>query len=248
MSLLMIRKVKDISKKFIELAHQPKKLLDFVKAVDLNLQDNRGYAVMHYLAEIGNADMIRFVVENGASANIVDTHGQLPLHIATKHSHLRAVNFLIKLTRNIDAQDRYGNSALHLAAKHGDIAIVKSLIKADALANTLNEDEATPTELAEQYHHQAIVKYLREHGGVKIMHVFSALLKALKYLDLKRKLFILSFTLITIGWSMFATIKTNGELFPALFTAVGASIGLFIICIEKSYKLVRNNERNEHNK
>jgi len=243
----MTQKVKELSKKLVELAHQPKKLIQFIQTINLEMQDNRGYSMLHYMAEIGNHELILLLHKHQADPNVQDAHGQLPLHVATTRGHLKAVNTLIKITRNIDLQDRYGNSSLHLAAKHGDIIIVKALIKANALTNTINEDGSTPTALAEAYKHHAIAQHLIKNGGVKIMHILKAVYKAYTHSAIQYKILICAFSTLTIGLSLFATMKTNGELFPALIAAIGASLGITMICLEKPYRLVRMHERNQHN-
>lgn len=243
----MIRKVRDIALQLITRAHEHKKIVAMLRLMELNNLDNRGYTILHYVAELGNADLIVTLCNNGANANIEDHYGQLPLHLAARHGNLKAVVALLKITKNIDAQDRYGNSSLHLAAKHGDIVIVKRLLKYGALVNTLNEHGLTAVALAEENRHIAIVKLLRSYGGKKVKNVLAAVIEAYQETDIIRKIALNLFIIIVLGGSMFATIATKGQLWFSVIGATGASIGLAMVCLEKPYRYIRMRERYQHN-
>lgn len=244
----MIRKIRYLAKQLIINAHSNKKLMAQLQQIVPNNQDNRGYTIAHYVAEIGNANLLSYLHKNGADMNITDHYGQLPLHLAARKGNLKAVVTLLKMTSNVDAQDRYGNTALHIAAKHGDITIVKKLIRAGASANIVNEHGHTVMAIAEENEHKAVVKILSINGAKKIRNIAEAVIEAYFTADARVRLILNLFTLIMLGGAIIATFATSGQLWHSILAAMGASMGLAMIALEKPYRYVRLREKYKYNK
>lgn len=243
----MERKAKYLAAQLVAHSHNLPKLRELLQDADINDKDERGYTLMHFIANLGNADLLKLLQSYHADANICDRYGEVPLHIATKAGHIKAVNMLIKMTSSINIQDRYGDSALHLAAKQGDIAIIKLLIRAGAVLNTINEHGLTPLAMAEENNHTAAVVLLQNQGGKKTMSIMNAIKYAYKAADMISKFCMSSFSVCAVGSSIIATIATSGELALSILGAVGASLGLAMVCLEKPYRKFRITERYNFN-
>lgn len=60
--------------------------LDKVKAFvasgeDVNSKDSNGYSAIHAAASYGNADVLRWLLENGGRTDLTDNDGDTPLHV-----------------------------------------------------------------------------------------------------------------------------------------------------------------------
>jgi ankyrin repeat protein len=79
------------------------------KKVDVNRKDNYGTA-LHYMAQVGNAESIRLMLENGADIDAKNSGGETALHIA-EGSFSRfpeLISLLVAKGANIYAKDNQG--------------------------------------------------------------------------------------------------------------------------------------------
>ena len=71
--------------------------------------------------------VVRMLLEQGASVNAIDTDGCTALHLAAQDGHERIVRLLLRNGAVIDALDRQGRTAGDLAQKHGHAKVTASL-------------------------------------------------------------------------------------------------------------------------
>ncbi len=90
---------------------------------------------LHYASVVDHADMVSWLLENGAEINI-NGDGRSPLHIASVRGNLNIVNHLLAFGCSRDGKDKYGYAPLSLASLRGHLDIMKSL-----LANSSNGTE-----------------------------------------------------------------------------------------------------------
>jgi ankyrin repeat protein len=50
---------------------------------------------LHYTAESGNLDLMKYLINNGANPATLSTEGSSPLHHAAKEGHTDIISFLI---------------------------------------------------------------------------------------------------------------------------------------------------------
>ena len=75
-------------------------------AANVNVKDNYGWALLHYLARDGNIDVMRLLMDFGADANVRSKDGRTPLHEATENGHLEIVRLLAEHHVEIEYKDR----------------------------------------------------------------------------------------------------------------------------------------------
>ncbi|WP_333023210.1 ankyrin repeat domain-containing protein [Wolbachia endosymbiont of Pentidionis agamae] len=87
---------------------------------DINFHDDlySCTALMH-AAQLGNVNVIEFLIEEGSDIYARDNDGKTALMIAAKMCFKDIVEYLIKAGANINHQDKYNNNALICAAKSG---------------------------------------------------------------------------------------------------------------------------------
>ncbi|KAA0198653.1 hypothetical protein HAZT_HAZT005549, partial [Hyalella azteca] len=91
---------------------------------------NRSYSTpLHLAAEGGNAELVEFLVTNGASATLEDGEGLTAVHLAARYGHLEVINSLGYTHQDLGIFSRkLGMTALHIAAHYGQTEILRELI------------------------------------------------------------------------------------------------------------------------
>ena len=127
----------------------------------------QGWGVLHYLAESGNVEMMRFMVEKGANVNMTDKQkGQTPLFIAVEYDHRSMIEALIQVGADVDIIDKWsGRAVIHEAAYKGNLEQVKLLTSLGATLESQDKRGRTAIILAMGEGHSEIVEYWLEHGG-----------------------------------------------------------------------------------
>jgi hypothetical protein len=94
------------------------------------------------------AELILWLVENGANIEAVDTYERTALH---QHCMSRSGNItvILELGANVKAVDKYRDTPLHFAAGSGfNVSSVKKLIEYGANTKALNTNKQTPLQRA----------------------------------------------------------------------------------------------------
>ncbi|MGL9731678.1 MAG: ankyrin repeat domain-containing protein [Wolbachia sp.] len=123
--------------------HHSGKLVRTVK-----VEDNHGQTLLHIAAKRGHLNVMKCLVNKGASTNTKDKYDNTPLHSAAYTGKLNIVKYLIIENNNINAKANYGMTPLHLTAENGKLNIAKCLIEKDADVNARDEYDAIPLHLA----------------------------------------------------------------------------------------------------
>ena len=82
--------------------------------MDLNACDDKKRTALHIGAATGADDIVRLLLENGASPNVKDVNANSPLHLAACSGHIRTVTLLLHYGGDIFATDVNGKTPLHL--------------------------------------------------------------------------------------------------------------------------------------
>lgn len=103
-------------------------LLDY--GADVNTAGRKGFSLLHYAADNGNANMTRMLLDNGANPNIVERgSGQTPLHRAALDNKKTVAEMLHAHGADMNARDWYGKTPLSLAKEGGHTEIIELLRK-----------------------------------------------------------------------------------------------------------------------
>ncbi|WP_353280976.1 ankyrin repeat domain-containing protein [Wolbachia endosymbiont (group B) of Tholera decimalis] len=131
---------------------------ELVKIV--NVKDNHGQTLLHIAAKSGNLNVMKCLVNKGASTNTKDKYDNTPLHSAAYAGELDIVKYLIIKNNNINAKGEYGRTPLHIAAINGDLDMVEYLIKRYANIDAKDNCGMTPLHLAADVGELGIVEHL----------------------------------------------------------------------------------------
>jgi ankyrin repeat protein len=64
--------------------------------INLNYIDSEGQTPLHRSCKIGNIDIVKLLLNNGASLNLTNRHGWYPIHIASYFGYTNLVIYLIQ--------------------------------------------------------------------------------------------------------------------------------------------------------
>ncbi|KAJ0108232.1 hypothetical protein J7T55_000197 [Diaporthe amygdali] len=119
------------------------------------------YTPLFVAAEQGHEDVVRLLLENGASADAtVNDDGNIPLKIASSRGHLSIVRMLIQHNANVNGGDAYSN-ALSEASRMGHDEIVRMLLDNGADVDaTQGLGRGSALQGAEHFGHEKIIRML----------------------------------------------------------------------------------------
>ncbi len=97
--------------------------------------NNAGICPTELAASLGHSDILKLLLDKGASVDVLDVHNKMTLlHLAALANKTNTVRLLIQRGADLEARDRYGFTALHWAAMQG----------ATETATLLLENKANP--------------------------------------------------------------------------------------------------------
>ena len=107
----------------------------------------------------GRFDIVRLLLDHGATANSDDRFGRTPLHLVAEGEHnleqdrVRAAQLLLDRGADVNAQDEDGATPLHLASHLGRIDIARVLLDRGATTNSTGSKGRTPLHSVAQGRH-----------------------------------------------------------------------------------------------
>ncbi|KAH9142285.1 hypothetical protein AeRB84_013632, partial [Aphanomyces euteiches] len=146
--------------------------------------------------EMGHIDIIKRLVDKGATVETTGWYGQIPLHLALKigyfdvvhhflekgvavntvdetpmhlasrNGYLDVIEHLLDKGAAVDRLDRAGQTPLHLASSNGHLNVAMLLLNRGVIVNRLDNESHSPLHLASMYGHAVVVKGLIENGAV----------------------------------------------------------------------------------
>ncbi len=141
------------------------KIKELVDTGDINAVDNSDTTALMYAAENGYADIVKSLIQNGASISVYDD-SYLPIVKAVMLGDAKLVKKLIKEGADIEASytSTYyrSSSIIRLAAGLGDLEVVKILVEAgaDGFSSDFYEEQPTPLMKALSLGNKEVVKFL----------------------------------------------------------------------------------------
>ena len=128
--------------------------------VNVNLGDNTTRTALHWAAQSGQLEAVKYLVEEaGADLCISTSFKKTALDLAAWKGNLKVVQYLLSL-KGVNFDKFNGSSAVGLAAKGGHVNVLKYLIKKGADVNSWLYCGRTSLQLAAEYGHFEIIKYL----------------------------------------------------------------------------------------
>ncbi|KAK7078619.1 hypothetical protein SK128_002014 [Halocaridina rubra] len=133
----------------------------------LNALNNIKQTPLHRAAYCGHLNVVKKLLEAGASVNEKERDGYTPLHLAiTKGiSHISIISALLDAGSDIYNINNFGNTGAHHAAFNGHITLVESLLSKGFDVNRRNSKGNTLIHLAAHEGHSGMVQLLLTKGA-----------------------------------------------------------------------------------
>ncbi|XP_030045854.1 serine/threonine-protein phosphatase 6 regulatory ankyrin repeat subunit B-like [Microcaecilia unicolor] len=139
---------------------------------------------LHLAASGGHAEVVKVLLEAGASASDENGEGMTAIHLAAKNGH---INVLESLKNSISFRipsSKTGFTALHVAAQFGQVDFIREILtgvsatmcseppkpssEAQHSKEHTSESGYTPLHLAAQSGHESLVRILLNYPGVQV--------------------------------------------------------------------------------
>jgi len=115
-----------------------KALLD--KTPDLlESRSEAGKTPLHFAAEGGRADVVRYLLDKGAAVDARNADGDTPLHYAAGWGFMDVIALLIEKGADVAARNHEGDTPLHYAGIQGITPVAKILLDNGADVNARNK-------------------------------------------------------------------------------------------------------------
>ncbi len=130
---------------------------------NINRTNQYGETLLHVACRYGQLEIVKMLVDMGATVSEKDQYGCTPALVAAKGNHSEVVLALVnELGCDSNTEDGRGCTLLHEACRHGWLEIVRILISMGAAVNKVSR-EGTPVLLAAENNHCDIaVALIRE--------------------------------------------------------------------------------------
>ncbi|XP_060532741.1 ankyrin repeat domain-containing protein 50 isoform X2 [Cylas formicarius] len=130
-----------------------------------DLQDLHGQAALHVAARLGQAQVVKVLLESGTNADQADVDGWTPLRAAAWGGHTEVVEILVQHGCSLDSVDAENRTALRAAAWSGHEEIVRVLLQHGADVNLTDHEGRTALIAAAYMGHSEIVEHLLNFGA-----------------------------------------------------------------------------------
>jgi len=89
----------------------------------------KGLTALHYAAEKGDLEVVKFLVEHGADIKAEDlVLSRSVIHFAAENGHLDCIKYLTEKGANLLDRDSFGATAMHYAARSNKLEVIKFLV------------------------------------------------------------------------------------------------------------------------
>lgn len=140
------------------------------QTIDLNEKDENHNASVHYAAQNGDFELIKFLNDNSANMDIKNQDGMTPLAIAAKYGFSDIVRYLAKLDSvDVNSKDNHGMTPLNWGVESGHSNCVSFLLEAnDVRINEADEKGIAPLHMAALKGYTPMVVAIAESHDVNI--------------------------------------------------------------------------------
>uniref|UniRef100_A0A671RU72 Ankyrin-3-like n=1 Tax=Sinocyclocheilus anshuiensis TaxID=1608454 RepID=A0A671RU72_9TELE len=133
---------------------------DLNSLITLNGRNFRGETALHMAARAGQANVVKFLVANGADVDAKAKDDQTPLHISSRLGKPDIVQQLLQHGASPDATTTSGYTPLHLAARDGHRDMASILLDNGASLGITTKKGFTPLHVAAKYGKIEVAKLL----------------------------------------------------------------------------------------
>ena len=139
--------------------------------LDVNSIDEKGISLLHKAVIIGNIDLVKLLVENGADLDIElqrvnSNHMRLtPILYAVIQNKKNIVSYLINKGVDVDKKLNSNTTILHHASAHNHVDLVQLIISKDADINSCDTNGMSPLHYASNRGNKKIIEILIAAGA-----------------------------------------------------------------------------------
>ena len=132
----------------------------------INATDSFGKTPLLYASRRGDLKAVKSLINNGADVNISDSMRRSPLHMAARSRSVPIIRCLMNSGADPNAANFLNESAAHYACyEENGVALVQPLVNAKSDVNLRSKYGRTMLDIAAQFGHPALVKYLIKSGA-----------------------------------------------------------------------------------
>ena len=113
-----------------------------------------------YAAANGHVEVVRVLLEGGASAERTNVNQWTALHEAAEYGYLEVCRLLLDWGAKVDPLDIWRNTPLHYAARSGHLSVVKLLVERGADVRLKNKYGQTAREIARSTRNKDVADWL----------------------------------------------------------------------------------------
>ena len=135
---------------------------------DVNAQDNGNMTPLHFAAYYRKAEIVRVLLDRGATADLETDLGRTPMHALVQRPHdcgndgVEIAQLLLEHGTDINAQDKHNITPLHFASYRGNVGIAPFLLSHGANVSAKDDLGRTPLHAVSQG------VYISQEDGVRI--------------------------------------------------------------------------------
>lgn len=133
---------------------------------DINARHHQsGRNALAVAAHCGNEDVVRLLLQYGATVNERDASQLTPLHLASLRGHLGVVELLLQEHADIDAKGPSAQTPLHIAAELGYVDVAEILLRQKAKVNARDAAQMTPLHISAKHGDEVLTDLLINNGA-----------------------------------------------------------------------------------
>ena len=127
---------------------------------DVNAKTYNSNTALTAAADLGHAEIVRYLLAVGADVNAKTGHGNTALTLAAGRGHAEKVRALLAAGADVNAKDACGNTALIFAASKGYTEIVRALLEDPRIdVDAKNDEGYTPLMYAAMQEREGYQRY-----------------------------------------------------------------------------------------
>ncbi|MBU1107478.1 MAG: ankyrin repeat domain-containing protein [Candidatus Riflebacteria bacterium] len=124
----------------------------------------QGSSPLLMAVNLGQADMVKILLESGSDPEIKGIFGQTPLIRSVTEGYFPVLALLLEFGSLLDRRDDSGNTALMHAIEDGQLEMVKALIFAGSDTSLKNQASMNLLQIAESSDKSDVAKFLKQHN------------------------------------------------------------------------------------
>lgn len=128
------------------------------------VQDRGGSTALHWAMHSENAELIQYMIDDGADIHQTDCNGWTPLlRLASTNGNKQLASLLIRNGAAINQRDKDGKTVLMMAVINGHQGLVEELLSKNADLSAQNEYGKTAYEMARSMEKRRVCRTIEEY-------------------------------------------------------------------------------------